>query len=237
MNLRTNDNWVKRTVAAPSRLGLTLIELIVVIAIISILLALIIPAIMAARNCATVLACKNNLHQVGVAIHAYAETHRMFPITNGNASWTVSITPFIEQRPIYEAYDHLQPFNATANLPLGSHRLAVLSCPAESELHVPPTNLVAGNVAMNVELAGLRPAEVTDGLSRTGLAVEVTSSQQVPWLAGPSLILGSQDLPHRSVLNVVLADGSVVGIAAAKIDLVLPPLGTPSGGEVIEFAF
>jgi prepilin-type N-terminal cleavage/methylation domain-containing protein len=92
------------------RSGFTLVELLVVIAIIGILVALLLPAIQAAREAARRSQCTNNLKQIGVAIHNYHDTHQTFPpgsihIQNGDRQewgWSALILPFIEQQSLYE---------------------------------------------------------------------------------------------------------------------------------------
>ncbi len=87
------------------RRGFTLVELLVVIAIIGILVALLLPAIQAAREAARRTQCNNNLKQVGVALQNYHDTYRCFPpggFQNRGCSWLVCILPFVEQGTAYD---------------------------------------------------------------------------------------------------------------------------------------
>jgi prepilin-type N-terminal cleavage/methylation domain-containing protein len=91
--------------------GFTLVELLVVIAIIGILVALLLPAIQAAREAARRTQCTNNLKQLGVGLHNYHDAHKVLPAaaycTSANAishchTWIESLLPFIEQQNWYE---------------------------------------------------------------------------------------------------------------------------------------
>jgi len=96
--------------------GFTLIELLVVIAIIAVLIALLLPAVQQAREAARRTQCRNNLHQIGLALHNYHDTHQCFPSgwvgsTGSDApshGWAVMILPFMDEMALYNAYNFSQ---------------------------------------------------------------------------------------------------------------------------------
>jgi prepilin-type N-terminal cleavage/methylation domain-containing protein len=100
----------------PNRRAFTLVELLVVIAIIGGMVALLLPAVQAARQAARRMQCANNLKQIGLAIHNYESSHRVFPpsailrsiaVINTNASWSIHgrILPYLEQGSLYDRVD------------------------------------------------------------------------------------------------------------------------------------
>lgn len=105
------DNEVLRT----SRMAFTLIELLVVIAIIAILIALLLPAVQQAREAARRSQCKNNLKQIGLALHNYHDTFKVLPFGKGAsytgvpayARWSqhAMILPYLDQAPLYTSLD------------------------------------------------------------------------------------------------------------------------------------
>ena len=103
--------------AKKCRKGFTLVELLVVIAIIGILIALLLPAVQAAREAARRSQCSNNMKQIGLALHNYHDSFKAFPMAmfidavtaaprmNG-ASWGMAILPYMEQQALYDQFDH-----------------------------------------------------------------------------------------------------------------------------------
>ncbi len=97
--------------------GFTLVELLVVIAIIGILVALLLPAVQAAREAARRMSCSNNMKQIGLAMQNYHDTYKTFPpdaiygiptTTPQRAywhTWCTAILPFMEQMPLYDSVD------------------------------------------------------------------------------------------------------------------------------------
>ena len=91
------------------RLAFTLIELLVVIAIIAILIALLLPAVQQAREAARRTQCRNNMKQLGIAIHNYHDTFTRFPIGEQNPvfrmNWRFSLLPYLDQAPMFNKCD------------------------------------------------------------------------------------------------------------------------------------
>lgn len=129
---------------ARRRRGFTLIELLVVIAIIAILIALLLPAVQQAREAARRSACKNNIMQLGIALHNYEMAFEVLPpgtvepkgpisnVQQGyHMSWIVQILPYIEQRNTFQHTDFKVGAYDPKNAPVRAVHLNVLNCPSD----------------------------------------------------------------------------------------------------------
>jgi prepilin-type N-terminal cleavage/methylation domain-containing protein len=115
--------------------GFTLVELLVVIAIIGVLVALLLPAVQAAREAARRMSCSNNVKNLVLAMHNYADQNKQFPIgarsvgSSYGQGWPIGIAPFIEQGNLYNAWNHTSGYNGTTNLALISPNNQALIIP------------------------------------------------------------------------------------------------------------
>lgn len=145
--------------------GFTLVELLVVIAIIGILIALLLPAVQAAREAARRSQCTNNLKQLGLALHNYHDVHKSFPSAaiyigdppvapetypsssfrhaGWGATWVTTILPFFEQQALWDQYDFNLPSDDPVNSDVVSTQLPTFSCPSTDPL--PNVNGDTGN--------------------------------------------------------------------------------------------
>jgi len=146
------------------RRAFTLVELLVVIAIIGILVALLLPAVQAAREAGRRSSCGNNLKQFGLAIHNYHDVYKQMPRAGNNwarphTSWHVAALPFIEQAALYEqlpmsaGVDNVHDFVLPDGIPLRAKEVGYARCPSDpSEPQWDPTT------AKNVHCPSCSPA-------------------------------------------------------------------------------
>ena len=152
----------RETLVAARRRAFTLIELLVVMAIIAVLVALLLPAVQQAREAARRSSCKNNFKQVGLAMHNYHESQKIFPPEmwwyGGNAypnggnsatdwtgtpanapgpgfmgpSWLLALLPFVDQGPLWNQFNNNLSITNPVNTPVVSTLIPIYICPSDS---------------------------------------------------------------------------------------------------------
>ena len=146
------------------RRAFTLIELLVVIAIIAILIALLLPAVQQAREAARRSQCKNNLKQIGLALHNYEETYTTLPpmvvgpaaATAPEFAWSVMILPQLDQAPLYDQLNtttNTMQNVITANPNLFFTPLTVFLCPSDPGMSVNENRPFPNGMGTNLRFA------------------------------------------------------------------------------------
>ncbi len=181
--------------------GFTLVELLVVIAVIGLLVALLLPALGTVREAARGSVCKSNLKQFALAIQTYESARRAFPSSRaGEGGWSAQalVTPFLEQGHIYENIDFSLPYSDIQldGKPISAHRVLLFNCPSEQNTQLREKNGVdtyapinygvnmgtwkvwdpaakQGGDGMFYPEKGVSIRQITDGLNNTLMLAEV----------------------------------------------------------------
>lgn len=154
----------RRRLSAVRRLdAFTLVELLVVIAIIGVLIALLLPAVQAAREAARRSQCTNNLKQIALGLHNYHDTYQSLPggahcppeVIGHCHTWVESLFPFIEQGPLYDQIDFSVPNNQGVNSSvLNGKLIGVLMCPSDPDKGLFPNSREPGYLPAGGESLG-----------------------------------------------------------------------------------
>jgi hypothetical protein len=218
------------------------------VATIGVLVALLLPAIQAARAAANRNTNLNKLRQVALAMHNYEAGHRHFPAhaiysKDGRPllSWRVAILPQLEEVELYKQFHLDERWDSEHNKPL-IDKMPAAYAKAGRENDNKTVFLVPVGKGLAFEGdKGLTVGDFTDGTSKTILAVEVNDDRAVPWTKPDDLEVdlnkpfdGLGEAEAGGITCLVLADGHTMGITN-QIDIAtLKALFTRNGGEPID---
>jgi prepilin-type processing-associated H-X9-DG protein len=218
-----------------------------------VLIALLLPAVQSAREAARRAQCTNNLKQIGLAFHNFADANNGFPaaaITDKNGkpllSWRVAILPMLDQQALFEKFKLDEPWDSPHNKELLQSMPPIFTCPSRSQGGEPGMTTYRAFAGKGALLEPNRPtpiAEITDGTSNTLMVVE--STEAVPWTKPDDLpfdngveppanpLFGAGSL-HAGGVNALFADGAVRFIKMSISIQTFRALITKSGGEVVQ---
>lgn len=195
------------------RCGFTLVELLVVLAIIGLMIALLLPAIQFAREAARQTNCRNHQHQIGIALASYHNVQRSLPIgcvewrpwgapeTRKHLAWSAMLLPHLGEQPLYEAVD----FNYAFDHPVNAEAASVVV-----ETYLCPTEVPSGSRRAEISYAGIfgerlvdrRPddgvflydrvirfRDCLDGLSNTIATGEDMIGPESEWINGGNVLV------------------------------------------------
>ncbi|MCC7424870.1 MAG: DUF1559 domain-containing protein [Planctomycetaceae bacterium] len=206
------------------RRGFTLIELLVVIAIIAILIALLLPAVQQAREAARRTQCKNNLKQMGLALHNYHDVADGFPIgalqNLTGANWRVRLLPYLDQAPVYNKinfssgsfYGHspsTAPQGYTNNTVLQNLLVNAYQCPSSPFSAFNHADMTLSYIGMTMDYVGVSGASPDlSTTSRCSAATQFGSiacdnGMLVPWAT-----IRMRDVTDGTSNTVVIAEQS-----------------------------
>ncbi len=163
------------------RSGFTLVELVVVIAIISTLVGVLLPAVQAAREAARRIRCQSNMRQMGLALNQFHDAFHVFPASGWTKSgpgnpqgrfvgWQVMMLPMLEQQTVLTHYDRSSDWWATGNLSQGAVGLPVYRCPSSP---IDPQIYFAAPKAPRPALSLERPLAPSDYAALMGVRANI----------------------------------------------------------------
>ncbi len=213
-----------------------------------VVVGLLLPAVQAAREAARRTQASNNLRQIGLAMHNYAQDNGHLPppaIYDDNGepllSWRVLLLPYLEQQELYAQFHLDEPWNSEHNGPLVQKMPAVFadpSYPIPNGYTVFHTPVGEDYGFSDEEERGFR--NITDGTSNTIMVFEAGSGHMVAWTDPEAIDFEDGELRdhfgniHSGGFNALFFDGSVRFIAKAIDPEMLAALLTIDGGELVQ---
>ncbi len=206
--------------------GFTLVELLVVIAIIGILIALLLPAVQAAREAARRISCANNLSQVSLAVQNYEMAHGVYPpgtlnetgpirnVAEGyHHNWIVQVLPYMEQQSAFAHIDFTAGVYDDKNAPVRRLSISVLNCPSDP-VRGPHSNYagVHHDVEAPIDVnnngvfflnSRIAYEDIKDGASNTiFIGEKLNDANGLGWMSGTRATLRNTGKPINAARNL-----------------------------------
>ena len=228
MKLHIRPDLVRGAMVRTTRCarGYTFIEILIVIAIIGILVALLLPAVQAAREAARRVACSKRIEQLILAVHNYEMLHGVYPPGTVNAtgpieslpagyhhSWIVQLLPYIEQKNAFAHVDNTVGVYDPRNMPVRRLDLPALRCPSQDYTAIGYSDYAAVHNDMELPIdvdnngvfylnSRVRQADVLDGTSQTiFLGEKITLPGDLGWMSGTRATLRNMGSPLNAGLG------------------------------------
>jgi prepilin-type processing-associated H-X9-DG protein len=216
-----------------------------------ILIALLLPAVQQAREAARRTQCKNNLKQIGLALHNYHDTFNLFPAAHLNddqgrpkLSWRVSILPYIDEGFRFNQYNFSDTWDGPSNAALLKPAPSVYICPSYTDPASTNTCYATFTGENTILGAGecISMGEIKDGTSNTLMVVEACKLN-IPWMkpqdidADSATTIGDPNgvsSLHRGGAHVLMGDGSVRFVSETLNPDTLKALINRDDGESIQ---
>jgi len=242
---------VFRQASGARRVAFTLVELLVVIAIIGILIALLLPAVQAAREAARRMSCTNNLKQIGLALHNYADTHKAFPPSDTNVfesiefigdprqrhlhCWRSLVLPFAEQATLHDIIDFNVSALDAANIAAAAQMPDFYRCPSYAGAEYSQNNhytqystqyAIANYAAIGASDVGHIWAQVS-GYKPDGSIYPLSETRPADVTDGLSHTMFVVETREEEFM--VWLDGRTASMVASRYDVTNPPSYATSG--------
>jgi len=230
--LSTEENLVRLSAEGPGDVAATL--------------AIVLPAVAKAREAARRAQSSNNLKQLALAMHIYADVHGSFPPAvligpDGKTphSWRVAILPYLEQDALYRQYKFDEPWDSENNQRVLEQMPVFFRSPNDERRGFNTSYFaITGEGTLFSGKQGSRFADITDGTSNTIMFVE--AQRDIPWTKPEDIPLDQATPPQlggfaNNGFNAAFADGSVRFMSNQVDPAMLKALITKAGGEVVNF--
>ena len=220
----------------PAHRAFTLVELLVVIAIIGVLVALMLPAVQAARESARRAQCANHLIQLIIGVHNYESAHRLYPagtieskgpIQNVNQGyhhgWLTQLLPYVEQRNAYRHIDRSVGVYDLKNVPVRDINIPTFACPSTNIRGPGYSNYAATHHDLEAPIdadnhgvfflnSRVRYIDVSDGSSQTlFLGEKLIHAGDLGWMSGTRATLRNTGTPMNAILALRSPGGGPLG--------------------------